>query len=86
MAAEGDILKAGKPSVLPAILGTREAYSKKWTALTGERESKAKALLARYDAVLAQNQTALTQRLRIDEAMEVKTKREQIRAAWLKAP
>ena len=44
---------------------------------------RAKALHAKYDQVLAQAQTQLTQRQRIDEALLVKAKREEVAAAWL---
>lgn len=50
-----------------------------------EKESaiRAKALHAKYDAVLAQAQAQLTQRQRLDDAVLVQTKREEVAAAWL---
>ena len=44
---------------------------------------RTKALHAKYDAVLAQAQTQLTQRQRIDDALLVKAKREEVAAAWI---
>ena len=44
---------------------------------------RTKALHAKYDAVLAQAQTQLTQRQRIDDALLVKAKRDEVAAAWV---
>lgn len=41
------------------------------------------ALYAKYDQVLAQAQTQLTQHKRLDDAVLVKNKREEVAAAWL---
>ena len=50
-----------------------------------EKESavRAKALHTKYDQVLANAQTQLTQRQRIDDALLVKAKREEVAAAWI---
>ncbi len=48
-----------------------------------ENAVRAKALHVKYDQVLAQAQTQLTQRQRIDDALQVKAKREEVAAAWL---
>ena len=48
-----------------------------------ENAVRAKALHAKYDQVLAQAQTQLTQHKRIDDALLVKAKREEVSAAWL---
>ncbi len=45
--------------------------------------ARTKAVHAKYDAVLAQAQTQLTQRQRLDDALLVKAKREEVSAAWL---
>lgn len=47
-----------------------------------ERLVRSKAVQARYDQVLANAQLQLTQRQRIDEALLVKKKRDEIAAAW----
>ena len=44
---------------------------------------RTKALHAKYDAVLAQAQTQLTQRQRLDDALLVKNKRDEVAAAWI---
>ncbi len=45
--------------------------------------ARTKALHAKYDQVLAQAQTQLTQRQRIEDALLVKAKREEVAKAWL---
>jgi len=50
--------------------------------LEKERDARAKALLAKYDQVLAQAQSQLTQRQRLDDALLVKAQREEAAAAW----
>jgi hypothetical protein len=44
---------------------------------------RAKALHAKYDQVLAQAQGQLTERQRLDDALLVKAKRDEVAAAWL---
>ena len=48
-----------------------------------ENAARTKALHAKYDVVLAQAQMQLTQAKRIDDALLVKAKREEIAAAWI---
>ena len=48
-----------------------------------ENAAHTKALHVQYDAVLAQAQTQLTLRQRIDDALLVKAKREEVAAAWI---
>ena len=73
--------EAATPIVLKLL---RSSYRQSLTLLEAGRLTKAKAVLARYDAILAQSQALLTQRKLLDEAREIKTKREQLAAAWLK--
>ena len=47
-----------------------------------DNAARAKVLLANYDQVLAKAQAQLTQRQRLDDALLVKAKREQVAAAW----
>ena len=47
-----------------------------------ENTARTKALHAKYDATLAQAQQQLTQAKRLDDALLVKAKREEIAAAW----
>ncbi len=48
-----------------------------------ENAARTKALHAKYDAVLAQAQQQLTQAKRLDDALLVKGKRDEVAAAWL---
>lgn len=64
----------------------RTSYRQRLAALEASRLINAKVVLARYDAILAQNQTLLTQRQRPAEALEIKTKRGQLTVAWLTPP
>ena len=45
--------------------------------------ARAKAVHAKYDAVLAQAQTQLTQRQRLDDGLLVQAKRDEVAAAWI---
>ena len=51
--------------------------------LETDHAARVKALHAKYDQVLAQAQSQLTQRQRLDDALEVKAKRDEVAAAWL---
>jgi hypothetical protein len=51
--------------------------------LEKENALRVKALHAKYDQVLAQAQAQLTQRQRLDDAVLVQTKREEVTAAWI---
>jgi hypothetical protein len=72
----------GIPAVLKQL---RTGWHTQIAKIKKDREDRAKALHARYDQVLAQAQTQLTQRQRIDDALLVKAKREETAAAWLGA-
>jgi hypothetical protein len=61
----------------------RAANRAQLARLDGERAARAKALLAKYDQVLAQAQAQLTQRGRLDDALLVKARRKEVTAAWL---
>jgi hypothetical protein len=75
--------EASTPVSLKAM---RAGFRKNLTALETDRAARAKDVHARYDTILAQNQTLLTQRQRLDEALLLKAKREELAAAWLKPP
>ena len=51
--------------------------------LEKENAARTKALHAKYDALLADAQARLTQAQRLDDALLVKAKREQVAAAWV---
>ena len=72
--------EAGIPAALKQLRAGWRAQNAK---IQKDRADHAKAVHARYDQVLAQAQTQLTQRQRIDDALLVKTKREEIATAWL---
>jgi len=63
----------------------RAAFRQEMTRLNEDRAAKARALLAPYDAILAKNQTLLTQNQRLDDALLLQTKRDEIALAWLGA-
>ena len=61
----------------------RAAIRTQLAKLDKDNAARTKALHAKYDQVLAQAQTQLTQRQRLDDALLVKAKREEVSAAWL---
>jgi hypothetical protein len=75
-----DVDEPGFPAALKQL---RARWRTQIAKINKDRADRAKALHARYDQVLAQAQTQLTQRQRIDDALLVKAKREEIAAAWL---
>ncbi len=72
--------------VPPALKQLRTRYRSDFARLDQARFEKSKALHARTDALLAKNQAALAQNQRPQEAEELKAKREQLAALWLKPP
>ena len=66
-----------------AVKQLRAAIRTQIARLEKERAFRIKALHAKYDPVLAQAQTQLTQRQRIDDALLVKAKRDELAAEWL---
>ena len=61
----------------------RAAIRTQLAKLDKDNAARTKALHAKYDQVLAQAQTQLTQHQRLDDALLVKAKREEVSAAWL---
>jgi serine/threonine protein kinase len=83
MAGGGEV-PAEDEATTPASLKTlRAGYRTTFAKLNTERLARAKVVHVRYDTVLQQSQTALTQKHRFDEALEMQTKREALSAAWL---
>lgn len=72
------------PPTHPALIQLRDNWRKNFIKLDHARFTQAKILHARYDALLDQNQKALTLRQRLDDAQLVKTRREEIARDWLK--
>ena len=61
----------------------RTAIRAQLAKLETANAARVKAIHVKYDAVLAQAQTQLTQRQRLDDALLVKAKRDEVAAAWL---
>jgi formylglycine-generating enzyme required for sulfatase activity len=72
--------EAGDPA---AVKQVRAGIRAQLANLKAESATRTKALHAKYDQVLAQAQTQLTQSQRLDDALLVKAKREEVSAAWL---
>ena len=72
--------EAAVPASVKQIRATIRAQIAK---MNGERAARAKALHGKYDQLLAQAQAQLTQAQRLDDALLVKAKREEVSAAWL---
>ena len=72
--------EAGDPA---AVKQARTAVRARLAKLKTDSAIRAKALHAKYDQVLAQAQAQLTQRQRLDDALLVKDKRDEVATAWL---
>ncbi len=73
-----DIPVQDDASDLPALKQHRTALRTQLARADKDRATRAKALHAKYDQVLAQAQTQLTQHQRIDDALMVKAKRDEL--------
>ena len=83
---DGKIPGTDVPNTPAVLIAPRVHYWRSFSVLESSRESMARTVAARYDAIMAKNQLLLTQNQRLDEAIEVKAKREQLAADWLKTP
>jgi hypothetical protein len=72
-----------EPGDPAAVKQARAAIRGLLAQLEKGRATRAKALHAKYDQVLAQAQAQLTQRQRLDDALLVKAKRDEVAAAWI---
>ena len=72
------------PATPAALIQLRDNWRKNFGKVDQARFAQAKVLHARYDALLEQNQKALTQRQRLDDAQLLKTRRDGIARDWLK--
>lgn len=61
----------------------RAAIRVQLARLAKDNATRTKALHVKYDQMLAQVQTQLTQRQRLDDALLVKAKRDEVAAAWI---
>jgi hypothetical protein len=88
-AAEKAVPAGDEATTNPALKQARAGRRTQVGRLEKERGERAKAVQARYDQVLAQAQKQLTQQARIDDALLVKKKREDVEAGrtppWLAA-
>ena len=66
-----------------AVKQIRVAIRAQLAQVEKDTGARTKALLAKYDQLLAQAQAQLTQAQRLDEALLVKAKRAEVAAAWL---
>ncbi len=78
-----DVPAEDEPGVPAELKQLRTGWRAQNAKINRDRAEHAKAVHARYDQVLAQAQTQLTQAQRIDDALLVKAKRDEISAAWL---
>ena len=82
---DGGEVPATDEAGTPPVLSARQAnYRKGVAALEAVRERAGKAFAARYDTLFATSILALTQKQRLDEAIELKLKREHLAAEWEK--
>ncbi len=84
--AGGNVPAEDESMAPPSLRTIRAGYRATFAKLDTERFAKAKAVHARYDAILAQAQAALTQKLRTAEAQEIQIMRDSLRENWLKPP
>ena len=75
---------ANDPAAPAALIQLRDNWRKDFRKVDQTRFAQAKALHARYDTLLEQNQKTLTQRQRLDDAQVLKTRRDEIARDWLK--
>ncbi len=86
LAAGGDLPPVDDTGTPMAVKSLRTSYRQSLATVEASRLTKARTVLARHDAILAQKQTLLTELQRSDEALEIKAKRGQLAAAWLIPP
>ncbi len=66
----------------PVVKQIRATIRAQLARIEKDNAVRAKALLAKYDQMLASAQTQLTQHKRLDDAVLVKNKRDEVAAAW----
>ena len=84
MASGEDVPMIDEAIVPPALKQLRNGFRGNFIRLDTDRFNRAKIFFTKIDATLAQTQAALLQRQRAEEAAEIKSKREQLAALWLK--
>ncbi len=66
-----------------SLKAIRAAIRVQLAKLETANAARTRAVHAKYDAALAQAQTQLTQRQRLDDALLVRTQRDEVAAAWI---
>ena len=69
-----------------ALKKVRAGFREQLARLNQDRSTHAAALFDPFDAILAKYQTLLTQRQQLDDALLLKTRREELAFAWLRPP
>jgi hypothetical protein len=67
----------------PAVKQIRAGIRSQLARMEKDNATRTRTLLAKYDQLLAQAQTQLTQGQRLDDALLVKNKRQEVATAWL---
>lgn len=83
---DADLATVAAPLVAKALPVLRTQFRAQKAKLDADRLTRAKAAFAKYDTALSPNITLLTQRQRLDDALLLKTKRDEVQKAWLPAP
>jgi hypothetical protein len=81
--AEKTVPPEDDPAAPAELKQARAAWRAQMARLEKDRADRTKSVQGRYDQVLAQAQAQLTQKQRIEDALMVKSKREEVVAAWL---
>ncbi len=84
LVAGEDVPMTDEAIVPPALKQLRNGFRGNFIRLDTDRFNRAKIFFAKIDAILTQAHAALLQRQRAEEAAEMKSKREQLVALWLK--
>ncbi len=81
-AREKEVPLGDDPASPAELKPLRASWHGQRARMENDRVAHTKSVYARYDQVLAQAQTQLTQRQRLDDALLVKKKRDEIAAVW----
>ena len=82
-AGTSEIPAQDDPADLPAVKQLRIIWRTQIARMEKDRAARMKALHGQYDAALAQAQTQLAQNQRLDDALLIKAKRDEVATAWL---
>ena len=82
-ADDADLAALASKIVATALPPLRKQFRTHAAKLEADRLAKARAAFAKFDAILTPAITTLTQRQRLDDALLLKTRREEVQKAWL---